>query len=608
MKSKTSFFNAGLFKSNLKRFWPLWTAHFVCWFIALPVIVLLSNFEGNYYSNSAIMMLSESTGFVSTVIAFIVALLSAMAMNSFMYTNRSTGLIASLPIKREAVFGSAYLAGLLPIVASNLIIAALTFVCSLGSGAELGLVFKAALIWFAVYSMEFVVFYGIATVIAMMTGSLVVLPVLYVIFNFLLIGMEQIVRMFLSYFVWGMENYSVSALLEFTSPVFFLGNNVNIIAEYTPVITTGNVYGYEKCIGLQLESWSVLLIYFAVGLALSAIALMMLRKRKMESSGDVIAVPCLRPVFKYGVAVCAALSGGLLLFVIFSSFFDVRPAYSFIMIPCMIVCALIGYFGSEMLLKKSFHVFRGGWTGFIVLACLCAVFTLCCDLDVFGIGKIVPDADDVECVDLFDAGEISNPDVIADTIELHKEIVNDSDRYTDNYSDCYHWVRFQYKLKDGSYFVRQYSIADDENYQKYRDIVSSPEVQLELFTPAVPVTVEHCTGGYFYFDVYDAEGNSVHDYSATLSPEQAVDFYHNALIPDIMAGNKVIDYDRSGYYASVEIYFVFKVSPSTYETVDYEDSLFIDITSECTNCLQWLKDNLGVDIVTISAENAENGN
>lgn len=58
MKSKTSFFNLGLFKSNLKRYWPLWTAHFALWFFMLPIIVLMSHEYTELASNRAVILLS----------------------------------------------------------------------------------------------------------------------------------------------------------------------------------------------------------------------------------------------------------------------------------------------------------------------------------------------------------------------------------------------------------------------------------------------------------------------------------------------------------------------------------------------------------------------
>lgn len=605
MKSKTSFFNTGLFKSSIKRFWPLWTAHFAVWFLILPVIVLINNINDPYY-NYALNMLDGFTGFPSVVFAFVMAILSAMAMYSFMYASRSTGLIASLPVKREAVFGSAYMAGLLPVIGSNLVIALLTLLCSLGSGNEMAMVFKATAIWFAVYSMEYVVFYGIASLTAMMTGSLLALPVLYVIFNFLFIGMEQVVRLILSAFVWGLESFNLSSILEFLCPVLFLGSNLDMSLKFkdgTELLGSSSYsYDHSECISVSFGSWSVLLIYFAVGIALSAVALLMFRKRGMESAGDVIAVPCLRPVFKYGVAACSALCGGLLLFVIFASVFSCRSAAPFIMIPCMIICAFIGYFGSEMLLKKSFHVFRGGWTGFIVISCLCAVFTFCCDIDVLGIGRIVPDPDKVESIELYDAGRICNKDVIAKFAELQQNIVDDRDRYIGN-SDAYEAVLFRYTMKDGSIFSREYSITNDDNCKAYFDIIASPEVQLERFTPSVPVDIDHCTGGYFYSTIYSYDEAGVEtsqDLRFSLSPEQAVDFYKNALIPDIKSGNKVIGRDDYAYYATIEIYLTDMISDSGDEYGG--DTLCVDINSGCVNCLQWVKDNLGVDLSALAAE------
>lgn len=51
MKSKISFFNAGLFRSTLRRFWPLWTIHFAGWLLFLPVLTLMNNLGPNKSTN-----------------------------------------------------------------------------------------------------------------------------------------------------------------------------------------------------------------------------------------------------------------------------------------------------------------------------------------------------------------------------------------------------------------------------------------------------------------------------------------------------------------------------------------------------------------------------
>ena len=111
-----------------------------------------------------------------------------------------------------------------------------------------------------------------------------------------------------------------------------------------------------------------------------------------------------------------------------------------------------------MLLEKSFHVFRGSWVGFIVVCCLCAVFTLCCDLDVLGIGSYVPKVSSVKSLNVNYAGRIVDPSVIEDYIQLHKDIVSKKDRYENiSYADSYEYVTFNYTLKDDRIISRAYS-------------------------------------------------------------------------------------------------------------------------------------------------------
>lgn len=207
MKSKISFFNAGLFRSTLRRFWPLWTIHFAGWLLFLPVLTLMNNLGPNKSTNF-IFAICESAVFASSVVAFIMAILAAMAVFSFMYSSRSTGLIASLPVRREAIFCSTWLGGVFVIVGSNLVIALLTFLFSLGATTSAALAFKAVCIWLGVYSMQFILFFGIASLTAVMTGSIAVLPILYIIFNFLAVGMEAIIRLDFSCLIWGMSNGS----------------------------------------------------------------------------------------------------------------------------------------------------------------------------------------------------------------------------------------------------------------------------------------------------------------------------------------------------------------------------------------------------------------
>ncbi len=588
MKSKISFFNPGLFKSTLRRFWPLWVIHFAGWFLAMPMLTLINSIGSNRYDDF-VFTISESAIFAAPIVAFIMAIISAMAVFSFMYSSRSTGLVASLPIRREAVFGTVWLGGVCTVIGSNIVVALLTFLFSLGADVNSALAFKAVCTWLGVYSMQFILFFGIASITAVMTGSIVVLPILYVIFNFFVFGMEVIIRTHFSYLIWGMANLSYDSILDFLSPIIYMTGDFIPEVSYRTIPyafdSFSSLSATRECTAFIFNHWLPVIIYCVVGLIFSAAALVMFRKRRMESAGDVIAVRCLRPVFKYGVAACSALCGGLLLYAMLYSLFNVPALSVVIMIPSMIVFAFIGYFGAKMLLEKSFHVFRGGWVGFIVLCCLCAVFTLCCDLDVFGIGSYVPEVSEIESISMYSAGEIKQPDAIKCYRDLQLKILSQKEKYEklDENFDSNASIMFSYTLKNGRTITREYVIpGDDEIYEEYYDLMNSPAVLIERFTPRIPVTVEHCD----YAVLWTENG-----YEVELTPEQFVDFYENALIPDIKAGRKIIGGDVY-YLATMEVTLV----SSDESNLDDCYNLTIDINVDCAECIAWIQQNLNIEL------------
>lgn len=587
MKSKISFFNAGLFRSTLRRFWPLWTIHFAGWLLFLPVLTLMNNLGPNKSTNF-IFAICENAVFASSVVAFIMAILAAMAVFSFMYSSRSTGLIASLPVRREAIFGSAWLGGVFAVLASNLVIALLTFLFSLDATINTALAFKAAFTWLGVYSMQFILFYGIASLTAVMTGSIAVLPILYIIFNFLAVGMESIIRLDFSCLIWGMSNGSFDCVLDFLSPlVYMVGSFVPDVEYNTPYVadTLGSLLDRE-CVAVTYSHWLPTVIYCLVGLIFSAAALMVFRKRRMESAGDVVAVRCMHPVFKYGVTVCSALCGGLLLYTVLFALFESRSASVFIMILSMIIFAFIGYFGAKMLLEKSFHVFRGSWVGFIVVCCLCAVFTLCCDLDVCGIGAYVPKEGSIKSITVYQTGSVEDPAIIENYRQLHEKIVSYKDEYEHIvYSDDTESIMFEYKLKNGRTVSREYTLPmDDENVERYYELANTPSLLLERFSPSIPADEEHCSQAILYIG-----DNQIID----LTPAQAIDFYRNALLPDIKAGHKVISRTNDDIIATMYITFEQEIDNSRYYD---SQEIVVEITTGCTECISWIKDNLGIDI------------
>lgn len=591
MKSKISFFNAGIFKSMLKRFWPLWTAYFAVWFMCLPLPLLVARLQGVKESAVTVVTAAMKTSVEASVVSgFLMGILAAMAVFGFLYNSRSCGMIASTPVRREAVFCSAYLAGALPVIAANLLIAVLNWLFTLSSGIEGACIFKMNAILFAVNSLEFLIFFSIAAFIAMLTANIVALPALYLIFNFVFLGMEYVVRMLYGMFVFG-YNELPDCILEFMSPLIYLFTRIGLSATKTAV---------------TLTNWSALLGYIIAAVVLTAAALLLYRKRRMESAGDVIAVKSLRPVFKFCVTACSALCFGLLFFVIISTLFTSLSMSMLVLSAGLIIGAFIGYFASEMLLKKSFHVFKGSWKGFVITAVLCIVFAFVCVTDLFDLSSRLPDIDDIEMIVCnreaggYDVTERSDIEAILD---VNKAIIDDRDKYEgldDTGYESVGYVSLRYKLKDGHSVYRGYTVLIDDNYKAYYAALGSVNIVKSCFTPEIPVTVQNVYDASFEYPSGSGELNSI-----SLTPEQAVDFYENALMKDIENGAKKPHIPEMSSTAGTDtpdsyVYIELVTAPEA-ATGDetYDDSLVVDIDADCTECIAWVKANLNIDLHNI---------
>ena len=597
MKSKISFFNAGIFKSMLKRFWPLWTAYFAVWFMCLPLPLLVARLQGVKESAVTVVTAAMKTSVEASVVSgFLMGILAAMAVFGFLYNSRSCGMIASTPVRREAVFCSAYLAGALPVLAANLFIAVLNWLFTLSSGIEGACIFKMNAILFAVNSMEFLIFFSISAFIAMLTANIVALPVLYLIFNFVFLGMEYVVRMLYGMFIFGYSDHP-DCVLEFMSPLIYLFTRIGINVN----ISTGSA-------AVSLTNWSALLGYIIAAVVFSVAALLLYRKRRMESAGDVIAVNSLRPVFKFCVTACAALCFGLLFFVIISTLFTSPSTSMLVLSAGLIIGAFIGYFASEMLLKKSFHVFKGSWKGFVITAVLCIVFAFVCVTDLFDLSSQLPDIDDIEMIVCnreaggYDVTERSDIEAILD---VNKAIIADRDKYEgldDTDLENTGYVNIRYKLKDGRVICRGYTLLIDDNYKAYYEVLSSENIVKDIFTPEVPVTVQNVYDASFEYPSSTGEMNTI-----SLTPEQAVDFYDNALMKDIESGAKKplisetaeTGNNDDGFVTGSYVYIELVSAPDTANEEDAYDSLVIEIDADCAECIAWVKANLNIDLHNI---------
>ncbi len=460
MRSRTSCFNRTLFLSAVKRFWPLWAAYLAIWVLSLP-LPLFRDRQYGWIDELDYLERIYNQGFTEgLILSFLFSLFSAMAVWSFLYNARSASGLASLPVKREGQFLSALAAGFLPLAAGNLATALLTLPYSLLSGYDPLVLLE----FFCIVTLLDLFFFGFATLCAQLTGHILILPAVYLVLNFAAAAAEWLLRSELVYFVYGMDiRFGDGIALRWLSPPLGLSMGAGPEMKYA---NTGEFYEPVQVI---FQGWGVLLAYGAAGVVCILLALLLFRRRRMETAGDVVAVGFLRPVFRW----CMALGCGLVLsaFMLLVLYDNDSNAFG-ILLVFFLLGAFVGWFAAEMLMKKTFRVFRGrAWGGFGICCAVILALMLSLRFDLFGYERRVPEVSQVSSATVWSGGHdaaLTQPENLEALTALHRQIIADKalntrrgrDRRSPLSSlDC----RIVYKLKNGQTMTRYYSLAFDYN-------------------------------------------------------------------------------------------------------------------------------------------------
>jgi ABC-2 type transport system permease protein len=403
MRSKTSFsettpaagyglINMTMLKKNITRFWPLWGAYLVVWLLILPISYGNSFLNGAGDANSVARMagdIYDLAGVGGTIIGGICGILSAMAVFSYLTSSRAVGMMHSLPLRRGALFTTNYLSGYLFMLVPNILV----FFVTLAVYSAYGLAgfFVPMCVWLVTVCVLCFFFYSFAVLCAMLTGHILILPAVYVILNGVIIISKFLVRKVFGMLVLGYNGDMSATKLDFLSPFYYLASFRNWDAGWRD--NTGVLHP-------NFGGWWPVLGYGLAAVAIVGIAFAIYRRRHSESAGDVVAVPVLKPVFKYCMGFGLVITLGLLLTTIFKGR-AYGASLSLIMFLCMLVSAFLGYFAAEMLIHKSLRVFKRGWKGFIIFCAVFAALFCCVEFDMSGFETHIPATADISGVDVY---------------------------------------------------------------------------------------------------------------------------------------------------------------------------------------------------------------
>ena len=570
MTLKTSLCNGGLLRRSFVKGAPLWSLWLLGWLLILPIYLItrpdVYPFELTQHVNGCLTL-------GCTIAAFFYGLAVAWYQFAWLYRTRSAYHYASLPLRRETQFLTRYLSGLLFHIGPALVV---TLLSMAAGGAQGENVVLPILNWLGATTLLFLFYYSLAVLCALLTGHVAAMPVLYLIANFLSLVLQEVLSLILTLILFGLSA-GQNLWPTWFSPLVYCMNH-ETFSQQRLQNAAGETTGY------LFIGWKPALIFGAVGLLFALIAFMLLRQRRMESAGDVIAVGWLKPVFRYGVTLCCGLTLG---WIIVSLVLESGRTSFLPLLVCVLIASVIGFFAAEMLLAKSLRVFQkknllrlGG--ALVVIT----VLLLGCKYDVFGFSRYVPQADQVASVSLDYCPAVDDSTIIERTIALHQEIV-DNRHALENAQGNTLSYRITYYLQNGTTVERYYHLPfgdysdPDPSSLGYRMEVleNDPTVLLEAyFTEQAQPLLEELSVEY------RIEDGSYFQFSLTLAQKETlVEAMRTDVSLGLLGKTGMLAVEELGSHLSVSWQYLSPDSvPGRYTS--------LSITAESVNTLKALRD------------------
>lgn len=516
MKSKTSFFNCGLFFSNMKRYsWVslVWAALI---FLTIPMRMLTMEIN-NYMQywgeirNINIFMQNFGGALANFMLCGFPVLIGVL-MFRYLHSPKSATVMHGLPFSRPRLFANGVISGLVlilfPLLLNTLIIVLVKAAMPIGNYIEYASVFtwllNSVCIAFAVFALT--VFAG------MFTGNIMAHFVFTYIIHFLPIGLWLLVNTLFSVLVYG---YS------FEAPPDWLIN--------FPMIK----FAVDT---MAYNAW-----YAAAGAVLLVMAMFAYRVRPLENASDIVVFRFIRPVFKYGVTFCMAIAGYIYFCVMTSSEQSIIVALIF---------ALIGYAVAQMLLQKTWRIWNA-YKGLIVSIAVIFVFWGAVEFDITGYERRVPDVSGVESVTITSLPgipanmiELKSEADIAPVLQFHKKL---TDKRGSKNQNKYGGEGFtvKYEMKNGGVMERSYSYEAEEYKQELITIYNLAAVREQGF-PILKNTADDIDAVSVQF--FSARNDGKRDYRIT--DKKQINDLLNVFKVDInnMPGSDILDnvYDGNG--------------------------------------------------------------
>ena len=461
-----SLVNRGIVKSDLRRYWWLGVTFalmlFVITVLPLRTFMIHRPDESIDFIHSAFASMAHLS--LLAIVPF--CIITPALLYSYLHHKTAVCEVHRLPLSRTCLYFSHLVSACVLLALPIIINAGLMF-------TMVNIQPSYILLWAALSLVYAFVITGFSAAASMLVGNTAAGMVL------------PFIVMLLPLFL--------AAMIEFLSVSYLRGYSGNIFPYVSWIYPgyTGLLNG-----GMYL--------YLGLGIVFIALGCLFYRMRRLENHTRILAFDVLNPVFMYGLAFCAGLTG----YAYVSTILYNGRASMWIGLPFGIIGVII----ARMIISKTFKP-RKIIKPIIVYVMMMCVLYMFFGADITGFEKRVPDINNVESVNviyenygiryttnmngertyLADSAKhdstLYDKEDIEKVIALHQAIVENSEPSND---DALYSVPITYKLKNGRIMKRQYRVArNSEVFPLYCAVSELKPIKGERFPIISDAEVEY---------------------------------------------------------------------------------------------------------------------
>ena len=369
----------------------------------------------------------------------------------FKYTNeeKSSSFIHGLPISKRKLYITNILTGIVMYVIPFLVNLIIILLLNLG---EMGkyLQFTDIIKWFGICMLYNTIFFAFATFIGTFCASKISHGILTYILMYAPVGVLVLTSAITENILYGFKGLS-SNFEEFTKLPF-----IKIIEDFREMSS------YYLSQTIEFET-STIIIYITSIIVMLVLGYFIYKKRKLEITKEFIAFKGIRSFVKYAATFLVNLLS-------YMYFYDVIGKHNIRTLLASFIITLIAYLIIEMILKKTYKVFKS-IIGFIVYAVIITITFVILSTGAFGYETRIPKAENVEEVSF----KVRNETINFKEKQNIENIINLQQKLVDEKKKGYTEYTIEYKLKDGRKITRKYDINNSLYKEELNKILTSNE-------------------------------------------------------------------------------------------------------------------------------------